>query len=102
MNADEPRKPTPHPDATPLTRAWGRAIWEQRVYVLKMTQVDFAEHLGTTQAQVSQWETGRSAPGPHWQPIVIERALFPPELLARIYREARAPQGDAASGKGAA
>lgn len=96
MNAEEPRKPTPHPDATPLSKAWGLAIWEQRVQVLRMTQSQFAEHVGTTQAQVSQWETGRSTPGSYWQPRIIEKAAFPPNLLARIYREAAPAPKDAA------
>lgn len=89
MNAQKtPRKPVPHPSATPLGVAWGLAIWEQRVLVLDMTQAEFAAHLGTTQAQVSQWETGRSVPGSHWQPKIIQKAAMPPTLLARIYREA--------------
>lgn len=88
MSTQAPRKPSPHPSATPLGVAWGLAIWEQRTRVLKMTQAELAEHLGTTQAQVSQWETGRSVPGSHWQPRIIQQTAMPPDLLARIYREA--------------
>lgn len=83
-----PRKPVPHPSATPFAIAWGLAIWEQRTTELRMTQQEFAELLGTTQAQVSQWETGRSAPGSSWQTKIVQKAQIPAKRLARIYAEA--------------
>ena len=53
-------------EAEDVRRKWGLAIRQQRQF-LKMTQVQLAEALGVDQTSVSQWEMGRTAPGPDRQ-----------------------------------
>ena len=46
----------------PRARRIGRRIRERRTQLLEMTQVEFAEAFGLSQAAVSQWESGQRLP----------------------------------------